>query len=146
MSAETALTLARERRRSLESAINDLGTVLGYASGSPEWPAEVTGAVRSVILALDNHITTVEEDQGLLPEIVAKAPHLAPSVERIRREHADLRAKAIEVTALAGALPNGDAGAVRRAGLELIHDLHLHRQRGADLVYDAYDVDIGGSG
>lgn len=146
MSAETALTLARDRRRSLESAINDLGTVLGYASGAPEWPEQVTKAVRNLIMALDNHITTVEEDQGLLPEIVAKAPHLAPSVERIRREHAELRAKAIEVTALAGALPDADRDAVRNAGLELIHHLHVHRQRGADLVYDAYDVDIGGSG
>jgi hypothetical protein len=28
--------------------------------------------------------------------------------------------------------------------LELLGQLSRHRQRGVDLVYDAYDVDIGG--
>ena len=33
---------------------------------------------------------------------------------------------------------------VRRAGVELLRMISLHRQAGADLIYNAYSVDIGG--
>jgi hypothetical protein len=33
---------------------------------------------------------------------------------------------------------------LRRWGRDLLHRLSRHRQRGADLVYEAYATDIGG--
>ena len=34
----------------------------------------------------------------------------------------------------------------REAATELVGRIVRHRQRGADLIYEAYEVDIGGSG
>ena len=34
--------------------------------------------------------------------------------------------------------------AIRTAVLELLGEIARHRQRGADLIFEAYDVDIGG--
>jgi hypothetical protein len=37
-----------------------------------------------------------------------------------------------------------DAEAVRKQGTNLLGRLVRHRQRGADLIYEAYQTDIGG--
>ena len=37
-----------------------------------------------------------------------------------------------------------DVDEVRDAGLALLGRLSRHRQRGADLIWDAYQTDIGG--
>ncbi len=41
-------------------------------------------------------------------------------------------------------LPGTRVDEIRRCGGELLRALSRHRQRGADLVYDAYETDIGG--
>ena len=44
-------------------------------------------------------------------------------------------------------LESADAVAARReAATELVGRIVRHRQRGADLIYEAYEVDIGGQG
>jgi hypothetical protein len=40
----------------------------------------------------------------------------------------------------------GDLPAFREEVTTLMGQLVRHRQKGADLVYEAYDVDLGGSG
>jgi len=37
-----------------------------------------------------------------------------------------------------------DIEAVRALGTDVVADISRHRQRGADLIYEAYEHDIGG--
>jgi hypothetical protein len=39
-----------------------------------------------------------------------------------------------------------EAGAVRDDAMSLLTAVARHRQRGADLIYEAYQVDVGGTG
>lgn len=43
-------------------------------------------------------------------------------------------------------IARADLAAHRDEITTLIHRLVKHRQRGSDLIYEAYEVDIGGSG
>ena len=63
------------------------------------------------------------------------------------REHVDLRAR---LAAALGEIDSADErgldlGALREDLTGLIGALVRHRQRGSDLVYEAFEVDLGGS-
>jgi hypothetical protein len=45
---------------------------------------------------------------------------------------------------LAESLSGAEPDAIRERANELMRELVLHRQRGSDLVYEAYATDIGG--
>jgi hypothetical protein len=113
------------------------------AKGS--WLTDLRNSVRSLEVALSSHIVEVESPQGLLDRIVDQAPRLQRSVAATREEHAEI------VNAITNALAMMDTddegvgrGQIREAVMEVLLALARHRQRGADLVYDAYDIDIGG--
>jgi hypothetical protein len=84
----------------------------------------------------------------LYDDIRATAPRLSHGVEMQESEHAELLA---EVHRLLDERDEGlrdpeDVTAHREAVTRLLDLLARHRQRGSDLVYEAYAVDIGGSG
>ena len=89
-----------------------------------------------------------EEPGGLYADAVSLAPRLASLARLQMDEHLDF----IEVVErLLGEREAGlrDPEAVarhREAATELVGRIVRHRQRGADLIYEAYEVDIGGSG
>jgi len=64
-------------------------------------------------------------------------------MNRLQADHDPLRdaaaALAASLDAVAG---DADVDGVREAGVELIQRLLVHRHRGAELVYDAYWVDV----
>lgn len=136
---------ARARRHSLQGAMNDLESVLASASGAEGWFESVSEAMDEIRVALVEHVEVTEGPGGLLQQILAEAPRLTTEVALTRAEHdeltltldrADLTVKgALEIDA-----PDPDP--VRRRVMTLLGRLSLHRQRGADLVYDAYNVDI----
>jgi hypothetical protein len=73
------------------------------------------------------------------------APRCANTVDQIKRDHRDILAdiRALEARARRG----DDAGQikdVREEAMGLLQALARHRQRGADLIYEAYSVDIEG--
>ncbi len=90
--------------------------------------------------ALDEHIEVTEGAGGLLEDIQGIAPRLSNEIGLIKAEHeelVDLLDKAqtsLEQTE--------DSKAIRNRAMSILPRLLLHRQRGADLVYDAYNVDI----
>jgi hypothetical protein len=45
-----------------------------------------------------------------------------------------------------GRLRGADDPRVRRDSLHLLHGVAAHRQRGSDLIYEAYFVDVEGGG
>ncbi|MEA1903613.1 MAG: hypothetical protein U9N56_08820 [Actinomycetota bacterium] len=136
---------ARARRHSLQAAMSDLESAVASPSGADGWYEGVSIALDEMRKALAEHVAVTEGPGGLLEEILAEAPRLATEIALTKSEHeelavtldkADLTAKgALEMEA-------PDSEPVRRRVMLFLSRLSLHRQRGADLVYDAYNVDI----
>jgi hypothetical protein len=84
--------------------------------------------------AIAEHLAATEGEHGLYAEIVAADPRLTFAVETLIREHAELRhAVQLDLASLSD-----------KQLAELTRRLDRHCQRGNDLVYEAYIVDIGG--
>jgi hypothetical protein len=75
---------------------------------------------------------------------------LSTPASRLRREHSDILATIVRGARQLGAPPAEDDGYLSWAEemrvelTALLAALARHRQRGADLVYEAYAVDLGG--
>ena len=138
----SALQAAKGQRLSLRRAIDEFHAALAAS------PTDVTA--ERLVPVLDHlrvvfgvHIEVTESPGGLYEEILEIAPRLANKIGRFKREHVAISA-AIE-SALDDLRDGGAAVAPLRARLDQLHDaLARHRRRGADLVYEAYHVDIGG--
>jgi hypothetical protein len=77
-----------------------------------------------------------------LAELAAAAPRLANQISRVQDEHPVLANQVADSMVLVS--DGTDVDTVRSAVLNLLVAISRHRQNGADLVFDAYDVDIGG--
>ena len=142
VSEETqALDAARERRVELKHAMSALELAAAGAAGDATWIDGLREALDQMNDALAHHVEEVEADEGLLADLIVDAPRLAPSVQRLRDEHPQL---ADQVRACEAMLDEPDPHEIRQAVLELLVALARHRHAGADLVYEAYHVDIGG--
>ena len=87
-------------------------------------------------------VTDTEAPDGLLAEIVEQAPRLWRETEGLRSEHVILVG---ECARLLDRVESSDSPlSLRRQVNLLLGRFERHRYRGADLVYEAYDVDIGG--
>lgn len=143
-----SLEVARERRTDLLGVLGDLERALAVPAAAD--PASWIGSVEKVMLRLrdefDVHIDVTEGPGGLYEECVEAAPRVAAQIGLLTREHRKLTAAIdLGVEALkAGDADLGRIDALRDQLLELLRLLIRHRQRGADLVWDAYNVDIGG--
>lgn len=133
----------------------DAAAGLEFAIASPigrgvSWAEHVDGELHRLRGALSDHTREVEGDDGLLAEIVDQAPRLSNRVKLMKQEHREMDAQIGELIQKLGSLsPDSDEEAtdeVRDLVLELLGRLSRHRQKGADLVYRAYGVDIGGLG
>jgi hypothetical protein len=148
-SESSALEAARARRGDLHRALLDLERALaGAARGRAQtWADSVRATLVRVREAFTAHIDVTEGADGLYQEVLAQAPRLSGAVTRLQHEHADIARALAEVdNRLDKAMSDADAWveAIRDAAITLIGLLVRHRQRGADLVYEAYDVEIGG--
>jgi hypothetical protein len=146
----THLDAARTRRESLYQALVGLEEALSTPIGDgAKWRHRVAAAVEHVANRLSEHVASTEADHGFFDQINLDAPRLAGKTARLRSDHPHLEKAALElVTALAGvsdANVADQAPAIRGQALEFLGLVAAHRQRGADLIYEAYHVDIGGS-
>ncbi|HEX5616125.1 MAG TPA: hypothetical protein VFZ83_13315 [Acidimicrobiia bacterium] len=133
-------------RRSMVALEDAIAAPAG--SGALAWSQRVHDALGEVARAWSVHTEVTEADGGLLDEIVQAAPRLANAVGRLRAEHGVIAEAIAEELALGGDITIGDDAAWieqrREALTRLLGLLARHRQRGADLTYEAYDVDLGG--
>jgi hypothetical protein len=145
-----ALQEAAKRRRTLHEALVALENAISSPAAGriPDWTRLVQKELTSVRDAWDAHLDTTEKPEGLYDEIVSTSPRLAGTVDRLRNEHPDItqglrqsleRLEQVEVGGVAWPLDDARDDLQR-----LIGRLVRHRQRGADLVWEAYNVDIGG--
>jgi hypothetical protein len=140
------LSAVRIRRAHLRRACLDLEQALAgaMAGRATEWAREVAAPVRGLREAFDAHVAITEGLDGLFDQVLADAPRLEPMLRRLHREHVDIAtrlAAAQERLATAG---QGTPETVREQLTVTLDRLLRHRQRGADLLYEAYQQDIGG--
>jgi hypothetical protein len=138
-----SLQVARRHRAALLRDIHMFETAIASPSGEPGWRDRVSTRLRTLRGAFAEHIVVTEGDDGLYAELLEHAPRLARRVQMLTREHA---AVAVAMSTLQGRadVPGTRVDEIRTCGGEVLRALSRHRQRGADLVYDAYETDIGG--
>jgi Ala-tRNA(Pro) deacylase len=139
ISLETALELKERLYDSLISVRRAVGAPI--ASGA-HWRRRLHRELQQLSRAADDHVAETEAPGGLLAEIVEQAPRLWREVERLRSEHVQL----VDACArMLGRIEGADTPlSLRRQVNALLGGFERHRYRGADLVYEAFDVDIGG--
>jgi hypothetical protein len=148
MSTETGTTVsdrlirARGLRVELQEAMGRVELALARPASPNGWAQVVEMYLYELRAALDAHVAEVESTDGLLAEIRETAPRLAPATVALANEHIDLVAVWDEAANALRADP-GDVDGNRRRITSLLCELALHRQHGADLVYNAYNIDIG---
>jgi hypothetical protein len=147
VSARTELDAVRVRRAELRETLSALEyTLASPASGRAVIWGEAVHA--SLVLLADDfsaHVEVTEGPGGLHQSILTGDLRLANAVEALTAEHAQM---AVEVASLvadsAAPVTPSDVADLRERATTLLGHLLRHRQRGADLIYEAYQTDIGG--
>lgn len=142
-SESPGLSAALAMRERLYEAQLAVGRAIGapIASGA-RWRKRLERALERITAALEEHVEETEGTSGILAEIIDQAPRLWREVEQVRGEHLEL---AEETATVVDALRSDASEAVlRKRAHELVKHFEQHRHHGADLVYEAFGVDIGG--
>jgi hypothetical protein len=145
MTEAPALTAAAPGRERLWAAVAELEQAL--AAPAPgrvdDWRARAEARLEALRAEWDNHVQTTEGDDGLFAEIMDMEPRLAHAIDRLRHEHRELADEMSGANAALGRVADEDGVTKTRTELvQLLARLSLHRHRGVDLVYDAYNTDI----
>jgi hypothetical protein len=145
--APAGLEDVRRHRAELRETMGLLERALAApASGrAPEWGERVNGALAALVDDFGEHVLVTEGPGGLHQAILAGDLRLANGVERLASEHGIIAADiAVAVAATDPPVTETDVDKVRALATRLLGRLVRHRQRGADLIYEAYAVDLGG--
>jgi hypothetical protein len=137
----------RQRRAELRGSISALEHALASpATGGPgRWTERVHVALVELAADLREHVRITEGPDGLYQELMKSAPRLSGAVSRLTREHSAVRDQIDRLLEYIDQPESAqDIARARELGTELIGTLVRHRQRGSDLVYEAYEVDLGG--
>jgi hypothetical protein len=144
-SGRDPLASVRVRRDDLYDAILGLERPVGAPARGrvPTWAAAVRDRLRQLTAALRAHVDGTEEEGGLFDEVLEREPRLAHGVDRLRADHRDQLTMAEDAELrLSRLMDESGVEDVRVRLHELIHKLLVHRSTGAELVYDAYNVDL----
>ncbi len=140
---------ARQQRAELGESMAALEAALTLpAAVGPVWRRRVRAALTELSHDLRDHAELTEAEGGFYADIGVTAPRLTYGVEVQLGEHAEALAEVERLLAERDeGLADDDAvEAHREACIQLLGRLVRHRQRTSDLIYEAYAVDIGGSG
>ena len=151
MGERVQLDAVRIRREALYEAVVGLEDALTTPVGDGhKWRLRVAMAVDHAARRIEDHAEQTESKGGFLDKVLAEEPRLQRRVNQLKVDHERLEK---EVDALQNAISLVDdaevpeqATSIRNQAIELLGHLTRHRQRGADLIYEAYQVDIGGTG
>ena len=147
-----ALEAARRRRQTLHDALVHLeqGISSPAAGRIPEWSTTVTKEMVSLRDAFEQHVIVTEKPGGLYEEIMERAPRLAGKLRRLQDEHPSVAQRIgealdrVEGGEVGGEDSSWPLDRARDDLQRLLGSIVRHRQSGADLVWEAYNVDIGG--
>ncbi len=148
MAQQAHLEAARVRRETLHEALVGLEDALTTPIGDAvQWRLRVAMAVDHAAHRLHDHVRQTEAPDGFLHRVVQDDPRMACRAERLAREHGPLQEAVERLQHALATISDHDVVEhgyeVRNQALDLMTALMRHRQRGADLIYEAYQVDIG---
>ncbi len=141
LSGHEALKRARER---MDDAI-----IAPAAGDRLAWAGGLRDALDGLAAVLREHSETAEAPGGSLDEMAELAPHLNFRIDRARAEHPSLIRRTDELREdVAGQIAAGkvDAARLRSDAGRLQGDVRHHMAAGVDLIFEAYDRDLGGEG
>ena len=141
-----------QRVRGHRAELRDSVAAVDDALASPiarggAWRERVRAALAELHHDFQDHIELTESPGGLYDKVRRAAPRLSGKVDRLHDEHGrylDAISGFLAVLEHGGTM--ADLPAFREEVTTLMGQLVRHRQTGSDLVYEAYDVDLGGSG
>lgn len=137
----------RRRRRELLAASQEVERALAVPAGrATDWSDLVASALVRLRAILEDHVERTEAEEGLFTQITGEEPRLEKLVAKMREEHDHLMELVTRLLArVRGAVPDADdVKEIREDGLELVTLVSRHRQRGSDLLYEAYSLDLSG--
>jgi hypothetical protein len=136
-----------DRPDSLGSAdLDALANLVREAPRNASWWVEVAMRLDDLDDRLALHRAEVEGPQGLHAQILEDSPRVATSVARLEIAHDGL-ADTIRLLRIQVGLVSGDpdqTDAVASAVLDLVDRLRKHSSAAADVLHEAYRVDVGG--
>jgi hypothetical protein len=141
------LTDLRRRRAELRETMGALERALAApaAERAVIWGELVHQALVELADDFVEHIEVTEGPDGLHQAILTGAVRLANAVNALAAEHAVIADEiATLVRQTEPPVAATDVDPTRERAMSLLGSLVRHRQRGADLIYEAYDTDIGG--
>jgi hypothetical protein len=150
MDSTNPADLAVEQRERLRDALVAFEDALSSAGPrrAAAWAEGVVQCILRVEAEFHSHIDFTEQEDGLYDDILAAAPRLAHRIDQLRQEHNEITIALSDCLTRVELVPNtahSDWVAARREDCNaLLGRLVRHRQRGADLVYEAY-AEVGGS-
>lgn len=151
MAVETEFATYLERVRAHRAEMRDAVAAVYRALESPiarggAWRERVRAALAELDHDLRDHVALTEGPGGLYSSVRRGSPRLAAAVDKLAEEHTRF---AEAIGGYLAVLEHGgtiaDLPAFREEVTSLMGELVRHRQKGSDLMYEAYDVDLGGS-
>jgi len=147
VAARTELHAVRVLRAELREALDGLERALAApaAGRAVIWGEAVHASAIEIADDFSAHVEVTEGPGGLHQSILAGDLRLANAVSALTTEHEQIAAEIAALVAESAA-PVGadDVDDLRERGTTLLGRVVRHRQRGADLIYEAYATDIGG--
>jgi hypothetical protein len=147
LAPDPGLDVLRRRRAELFESMGALRQALAVPpSGCLDaWREWVDVALVELAADVRAHIAITEGPGGLHGDVIEVAPRLSHAVARLVGEHVVTSEMLERLTLRARAATTAEhVDEVRCLGAALLDRLDRHRQRGADLVFEAYETDIGG--
>jgi hypothetical protein len=146
-STDHGLESLRLRRAELRESMSALEQALAAPASdrTGAWAERVHVALVELSADFREHIEVTEGADGLYSGLLTTAPRLSNSVASLTLEHIRIKGMADHLlTRMSGPTATDDVDGSRDLATTLLAKLSRHRQRGADLVYEAYQIDIGG--
>jgi hypothetical protein len=143
MAEPVAVQMARQQRPALLRDTHLLERALAAPAGDPGWRQRVRVRLGGLCGAFAEHVVVSEGPDGRYAELLDHAPRLARAVQLLIREHAVVAATMSDLQRRVDR-PEATVEELRDGAGDLLRELSRHRQRGADLVYQAYQTDLGG--
>lgn len=137
----------RQHRAELRESMSALEHALAApaAADQTRWFQRLHVALVELSGDFRAHVDITEGPDGLYRNLLDTSPRLSDAVAGLTREHGLIDSQVDDVLSRVAApdMVEGVA-AVRDLGTALLGTLVRHRQRDSDLIYEAYEVDIGG--
>lgn len=147
VTAVGAVDAVRIRRAELRETLDVLERALAApaAARAVVWGETLHAAIGRLAGEFALHIEVTEGPAGLHQTILLGDLRLANQVDALVAEHKTIALDIAELAAASEApVAATDVADLRERGTSLLGRIVRHRQRGADLVYEAYATDIGG--